>query len=386
MRLSVISPTLNEAQNVPLLLEQLAHALRDIDHEILIVDDNSPDRTWSVVEEISASNPRVRILRRMENHGLGAAVVDGFDAARGEVVACIDADLQHDPTILSRMLDELQKGADVVVGSRHIDGGSTGEWSVLRRVQSWFATKTAQLLLGIRLKDPLSGYFLVWREDFSAIEDRLNVKGFKILLEIIANLGTPEVKEVPYTFLPRAHGESKLSGKVILQYFHQVWRLCSSSRHLPVRFLKSAIVGGTAILMNLAVMAILLKYTGIHSWKGSAIAGLFANLQSYTLYNVWTYVAGFERNFRKLEGYFSYLWMSSAGLVAATLLYKFFAGPVLHASLLQSATQTFYARLSCQLVAVFLGMRFNYALNRIFHWPNLSLLHLEGPTKAPILR
>lgn len=251
MRLSVISPTLNEAGNVPRLVEELERALGDIDYEILIVDDNSPDRTWSVAQDISSTNPRVRSLRRMQDPGLSVAVIEGFTAAQGDVVACIDADLQHDPSILARMLDELQQGADVVVGSRHIDGGSTGEWDRLRRLQSWVATKTAQLLLGVRLKDPMSGYFLVWRKDFAEVKEHLNGKGFKILLEILANLRASKIKEVPYTFRPRMQGQSKLSGRVILQYIQQVWRLCTSSRHQSIRFMKSVVVGGVGVVISL---------------------------------------------------------------------------------------------------------------------------------------
>ena len=110
MRLSVISPTLNEAENVPRLVKELERALGEIDYEILIVDDNSPDRTWSVAQDISLTNPRVRSVRRMQDPGLSVAVIEGFSAAEGDVVACIDADLQHDPAILARMLDELQQG------------------------------------------------------------------------------------------------------------------------------------------------------------------------------------------------------------------------------------------------------------------------------------
>jgi dolichol-phosphate mannosyltransferase len=241
MRLSVISPTLNEAESVPRLVEELERALGDINYEILIVDDNSPDGTWSIAQNISLSNPRVRSLRRMQNPGLGAAVIDGFSAAEGDVLACIDADLQHDPLILVRMLEELQHGADIVVGSRHVDGGGTGEWNRLRRVQSWMANKTAQLLLGVRLKDPMSGYFLVWRKDFYEIRERLNGKGFKILLEILSNLHGSKIKEVTYTFRPRARGQSKLTGRVILQFFHQLWRLFSSRRRHPIRFMKSVV-------------------------------------------------------------------------------------------------------------------------------------------------
>jgi len=241
MRLSIISPTLNEAECVPRLVEELEHALGDINYEILIVDDNSPDGTWEVAQNISLTHPRVKSLRRMQNPGLGAAVIEGFSAAEGDVLACIDADLQHDPLILARMLEELQLGADIVVGSRHVDGGSTGEWNRLRRAQSWVANKMAQLLLGVRLKDPMSGYFLVWRKDFYEIRERLNGKGFKILLEILSNLHAAKIKEIPYTFRPRVQGQSKLSSKVIMQFFHQLWRLCSSSRRHSISVAKSVV-------------------------------------------------------------------------------------------------------------------------------------------------
>jgi dolichol-phosphate mannosyltransferase len=238
MKLSVISPTLNEAQNIPGLVEQLQRTLGDMDYEILIVDDNSPDLTWSVAEQISLKNPRVRTLRRMKNPGLGMSVVDGFSAAEGDILACIDADLQHDPSILPKMIEELQSSVDVVVGSRHVKGGGFGKWSRWRRFESWCANKTAQWLLGFEVKDLMSGYFLIWRKDFQRVQEQLSEGGFKILLEILAKLRTARVKEVPYTFRPRTVGQSKLSSKIVLLYFHQLWRLCGESRRAPVRLLK----------------------------------------------------------------------------------------------------------------------------------------------------
>jgi dolichol-phosphate mannosyltransferase len=266
MRLSVISPTLNEAGNVPRLVRQLEQTLGDIDYEILIVDDDSPDLTWSIAQGISLKNPRVKILRRMKDPGLGMAVIDGFSAAAGDILACIDADLQHDPSILPRMLEELQNGMDVVVGSRHVQGGSTGEWNWWRRLESWFATKTAQILLGFKLKDPMSGYFLFWREDFCEVKNQLNGRGFKILLEILARLHASRVMEVPYRFRPRTIGESKLSGKVVLQYVQQVWQLCAESRHFPVRFTKSTLVGGIGTFINLTTTPLLLTLTKLRNW------------------------------------------------------------------------------------------------------------------------
>jgi dolichol-phosphate mannosyltransferase len=386
MKLSVISPTLNEAGNIPRLVAELEQALGDIDYEILIVDDNSPDLTWSVAQDFSETHSRVRALRRMEDPGLGLAVIDGFSAAKGDVVACIDADLQHDPSILPRMLQEFENGSDVVVGSRHVKGGSTGDWSGFRRLQSWLATKTARSLLGIRLKDPMSGYFLLSRKDFGEVKSDLDGKGFKILLEILTRLRNSTVKEVPYTFRLRTNGESKLSSRVIFQYFQQVWRLCSSSRHPSIRYLKAVAVGSVGILFNLAVMALLLDKTRIHGWRASSIASFAANLQNYILLTVWSAVEGARKGFQKLEDYPSYLLMSAPGLVAATASYWGLAWSFAKTPLMHVAPSAFAIRLLCQLAAIILGIRFNYILNGMFDWPDLGRLRLEPTSKATALR
>jgi dolichol-phosphate mannosyltransferase len=384
MKLTVIAPTLNEAENVPHLVEQLERSLGDIDYEILIVDDDSADQTWSIAQNISATNPRVRVLRRMHNRGLGMSVIDGFSNASGDALACIDADLQHDPSILPRMLEELLSGMDVVVGSRYIEGGSAGKWDRLRRLQSWFATKTAQFLLGIKLKDPMSGYFLVWRKDFSEIKDQLNGRGFKILLEILTRLHAARVKEIPYTFRPRISGESKLTGKIVFLYSRQLWRLCSSSRHFPVRFLKFAVVGSTGVVVNLAVMALLLAQTNLHGWRASAIASFAANFQNYILNNFWTYVDRPQIGFRKLDGYFSYLLVSAAGLAVATGLYAGFVGALAHTYLLQAGNpaHVFFTRLGCQFVAVLAGIWTNFELNKVLPWPEFVRLKLAASKQS----
>lgn len=384
MKLTVISPTLNEAENVPHLVEQLERSLGDIDYEILIVDDDSADKTWSIAQKISATNPRVRVLRRMQNRGLGMAVIDGFSNASGDALACIDADLQHDPSILPRMLEELLSGTDVVVGSRYVEGGSAGKWDRLRRLQSWFATKSAQFLLGIKLKDPMSGYFLVWRKDFSEIKDQLNGTGFKILLEILTRLRASRVKEIPYTFRPRTSGKSKLTGKIVFQYSQQMWRLCSASRHFPVRFLKFAVVGSAGVVVNLAVMALLLAQTNLHGWRASAIASLAANFQNFILNNFWTYMDRPQIGFRKLDGYFSYLLTSAAGMAVATGLYAGFVGALAHTSLLQPGipTHIFFTRLGCQFVAVLAGIWTNFELNKVLPWPEFVRLKLAASKQS----
>src|SRR6266852_8971824 len=182
MELSVITPTFNEAENVPRLVQELKTALRGVDYEILVIDDNSPDGTWAIAEKLASSDARVRVIRRTRNQGLTPAVIGGFRAARGDAVACIDADLQHDPAVLPRMLEKLSNGCDVAVGSRYVEGGDLRQLNVIRQAESWIATKIAQIFLGVRLKDPMSGYFMVKRRDFAAVQAELSGSGFKVLL------------------------------------------------------------------------------------------------------------------------------------------------------------------------------------------------------------
>jgi dolichol-phosphate mannosyltransferase len=379
MKLSVISPTFNEAENVPRLVEQLGQALGEIDYEILIADDDSPDLTWAVAERLSLTNPRVRVLRRTCNPGLGAAVIEGFSAARGDALACIDADLQHDPQILPKMLAELCQGSDVVVGSRYTDGGSTGQWKLQRRLASWIATKMAQILLGVKLKDPMSGYFLIWRKDFANVKAKLNGEGFKILLEILAKLKPSTIKEVPYTFSSRAFGESKLSGKIGIQYLRQLWRLSEVHRFISDRFVKFAVVGGIGVIVNLVAMSLLLHLTNLHDWLASAMASLVANVNNYGLNNIWSFADRTHRGLRVLKGYFSYLAASALGLGVTTGAYAGLAWCLRALFIQQSQTARAASLLLCQLVALILGTYFNYKLNKVITWPDVVRSDLCAP-------
>jgi dolichol-phosphate mannosyltransferase len=225
MKISVVCPTFNEVDNIPKLVTEIRKALQGMEYEIIIADDDSPDRTWECAKGIANDDPRVRVLRRQHNRGLGWSVIEGFGIAKGEAVACMDADLQHDPAILPLMLARLHNGADVVVGSRYVPGGCTGEWRLGRRAESWLATRLAQWFTGVKLHDPMSGYFLMRRTDFLQIRNKLDGHGFKILLEIASKMPQARIVEVPLTFRKRLSGISKLSRRVVFEYFLQLSRL-----------------------------------------------------------------------------------------------------------------------------------------------------------------
>jgi dolichol-phosphate mannosyltransferase len=369
MKVTIVSPTYNEADNIPRLVDEVGNALSGIDYELLIADDDSPDRTWAVAQEAAGHNPRLRVLRRHTDRGLSQAVIEGFLSSSSEYVGAIDADLQHDPAILQQMISALDAGAEIVVASRYIDGGGTGRWNAVRRFESWVATKLAQTFLGVQLTDPMSGYFVMRRGDFIRIHKELDTRGFKILLEIIARLAPSRLDEVPYTFGVRVAGESKLSSKVVLQYLGQLWKLSSVSRYMSVRFIKFGLVGASGTIVNLIVFLAFARLFGVRDWRISASATVLANLTNYVANNAWTFVDRGHRGWSLLKGYISYLTFSSVGLAVSTLSFAVLMricdvyGRALHPS-----KELDFVALGCQFAAIFIGTVFNYNLTSWFTW------------------
>ena len=241
MELTVVTPTFNEAANVERFVRAVSGVLRGIQHEIVIADDDSPDQTWRVAEEMTKSFRTLRVLRRQGRRSLAGSVIDGFCLASGDALACMDADLQHDPAILPAMLAELRSGAELVVGCRYMPGGGTTKWNRIRRFESWMATRLAQACLGLKLRDPMSGYFVLRRQDFLAVRNQLSAQGFKILIEIAARLRPERIVEVPYVFGPRLAGVSKLTASVALDYLAQLRRLRATTSPSRARAMPSVI-------------------------------------------------------------------------------------------------------------------------------------------------
>lgn len=233
---SLIVPTYNERENIHPLLDRLDTLLQGAmpgDYEMVVVDDDSPDETWRVAEEIARRMPTatVRVVRRMHERGLATAVVEGWRAARGEWLGVIDADLQHPPEVLLRLLEAMRGGADLAVASRHVEGGGVSDWSIFRRILSRGAQALGILLLpsaARAVSDPMSGFFVLRR---SAVDfDELRPLGYKILLEVLARGHFSQIKEVGYVFQERKEGVSKVSWRLYWEYLVQVWRLRSASR------------------------------------------------------------------------------------------------------------------------------------------------------------
>jgi dolichol-phosphate mannosyltransferase len=375
MKLTVVSPTYNEAENVGALISQIHEALAGVEHEIIVVDDNSPDYTWKRVEAVAARDPHVRLVRRRTNRGLTPSVLQGFSLARGEYVACIDADLQHDPKTLPAMLRELEDGADLVVGSRYSTGSGTSNWSKIRRMQSAIATKLCQIVLGAGLRDPLSGYFMLRRSDFALVRSQVAGNGFKVLLEIAAKMRPRKVVEVPIAFRPRKHGESKLSTRVVLQYMEQLYSLSKAGRHLSVRFTKFAIVGTTGMVVNLVALAAIIHALGIKDWRASLMASLLATVSNYLLNNSWTFRERTRKGRHFISGYVMYLGVSLIGISLTAGLYHVLTHTA--AKLLEVGLPAMRSELLllCQLLAVSAGIYSNYHLNKYGTW---------GTTREPM--
>lgn len=212
VEVSVIIPTYNERDNIETVIKRVGNIL-NINYEIVVVDDNSPDGTAEIAKALSNEYP-VKVLLRNKKSGLASAILTGFMNANGEIMGVIDADLQHPPELMVTLIDKIRDGYDVAIASRYVGGGGVEEWSFFRRLVSKGAIMLAKPLT--RVKDPMSGYFFLRRSVIEGVH--LNPKGYKLLLEILVKGKYKRVAEVPYVFTKRMAGESKLKASEYWEY------------------------------------------------------------------------------------------------------------------------------------------------------------------------
>ncbi len=316
-QLSVVVPTFNERDNVVALYQKLTAALKGIAWEVIYVDDNSPDGTSDVVRELAAVDPRVRCIRRVGRRGLSGACIEGILASSAPCAAVMDADLQHDETRLPTMFALLESNAaDLVVGSRYIDGGSADSFDKQRAGFSMLATSVARKLLRIEIADPMSGFFMIRRDRFERLAPELSTQGFKILLDVIATArGALRVREVPYTFGSRLHGESKLDSMVALDFLGLVLAKLTHDA-VSLRFLLFALVGSVGVVVHFVGLFVALEVLAWPFPHSQAFGAILAMTSNFLLNNFLTYRDQRLKGFGILRGLLIFYLVCSVGLLA----------------------------------------------------------------------
>jgi dolichol-phosphate mannosyltransferase len=315
--ISVVVPTFNERDNVTRLYRKLEAALVGIAWEVVLVDDNSPDGTWDVVRDLARHDGRVRCIRRLGRRGLSGACIEGILACSAPYAAVMDADLQHDESQLPRMLSLLQGGqAELVVGSRYIEGGSAASFEKRRASASAIATEIAKRVLGVSIADPMSGFFMIRRDRFEQLAPELSTQGFKILLDIVATAhGKLRTVEVPFTFGSRLHGESKLDSMVALDFLGLVLAKLTNDV-VSLRFLMFAMVGGTGLFVHLGTLYVALKLFEVPFAEAQAAGAFVAMTSNFILNNFFTYRDQRLKGFAILGGLLAFYLVCSVGLFA----------------------------------------------------------------------
>ncbi|MEN0002117.1 MAG: glycosyltransferase family 2 protein [Pseudomonadota bacterium] len=296
--LSVILPAFNEAKNIPLIVDKIGDALGDVPHEIIVVDDDSPDGTAQVTRSLVAKHPHVRCIRRVNRRGLSGACVEGMMAASSPVVVVMDADMQHDETRLPVMLDKIRAGADLVIGSRFTEGGdhTAGFTASTRAKGSELATALANRITGQHTTDPMSGFFMLRRDVADSIAGEVSRDGFKILFDIVSRRGDDlKIEEVPFQFRERIEGESKLGFLVTVQFLGLLVSRYTGG-FIPVRFLLFALVGTSGLLVHMVSLYGLINGLGLGFAAAQIGATYLAMTTNFAFNNEVTYAH------RKLKG------------------------------------------------------------------------------------
>lgn len=357
VELSVILPTFNERANLPALFEKLEAVLEGVAWEVIVVDDNSPDRTYQFVKELAWSDQRFRCIRRVNRRGLAGACIEGILSSSAPFVAVMDADLQHDETILIRMLRRLRSGeVDLMVGSRYVDGGTaTSGFPRWRNAMSLMARTAAQRTLRVNFKDLMSGFFMIRRDVVEDIAPDLSTSGFKILLDIAATSGPDlRIEEIGYTFRKRERGESKLDARVALDFFGLLLNKMTRG-FLPTRFALFALVGLSGVAVHISAVYLLHIVTNFAFVYAQAIATWIAMTSNFFINNFVTY-----RDIRLHKGEFirglvRFYLVCSAGALAnvgiSTLFYKQFPN-----------------WLVASIIGVVMGSVWNYTFSSYYVW------------------
>lgn len=314
---SIVVPTLNERGNVEAVIAAVAGAMGSTPWELIFVDDDSPDGTAEAAKAISRRDPRVRCIRRVGRRGLSSAGIEGFLSSSARFVALMDADLQHDQSLLPRMVAALSAGeADLVVASRYVEGGSAeGLDGRHRALLSRAGGALARGMLSISLTDPMSGFFMMRRDRFDALAPKLSGQGFKLLADIVASAsGGLAIRELPMEMRARHAGESKLDAGVNLDFLVLLLEK-TVGRFVPVRFILFSMVGAFGVIVHLCALWLYHFAFGATFAVAQAFAGFTAMTTNFLINNAVTYRDRRLRGLGLLVGLLSFYAVCSVGLV-----------------------------------------------------------------------
>lgn len=362
--LTVIIPTYKEESNIERIITAVDTVLKknNIPGEILVVDDNSPDRTIEFVTNLKKTRPNLSFLVRIDDHGLSQSVVDGFSHAGSPVFLVMDADLSHPPALIPKMYQSIKDGSDIVVGSRYMTGGRIEKWPLKRRVISHGATFLGRLLFP-EVSDPVSGFFAIKR--MVVKEAPLKPRGYKILLEVLGKGSWETIKEIPFEFVDRATGSSKLKIKTIVEYAQQVVdiTLFSLFHHQSAawkewkKVIKFGLVGLSGIFVNMGVLYYLTEFVGFYYLVSSLFAIELSILNNFVWNDLWTFKGtGQHRMASRWHRVISFHAVSAGGLVINMGILYF----------LTSFVGVYY--LISNIIGILVGFGWNFVLNRKITW------------------
>jgi dolichol-phosphate mannosyltransferase len=355
-QLSIVVPTYNEKGNILELLKRLEVVLLSIEWEVVFVDDDSPDDTAETVRHLARHDSRIRCVQRIGRRGLSSACIEGVLASSAPYVAVMDADLQHDESILPKMLAAIQdNGVDIAVGSRYVGGGSIGRWDEKRASISRFATRLSHLVVPAELKDPMSGFFMLRREIFMESVRRLSALGFKILVDVFASSPRPlKFVEIPYEFRSRHAGESKLDGHAAWDYGMLLLDKLIG-RWVPVRFVSFALIGGLGVFVHMAVLTLTFRSGAVQFATGQAIATAVAMIFNFLVNNELTYRDQRLRGTKLISGLLTFMLGCSIGALA-------------NVGIAQYLFEQEQGWVPAALGGVLVGAVWNYAVSSFYTW------------------
>jgi dolichol-phosphate mannosyltransferase len=358
--LAIVIPTLNEAENIQPLVERLEDTLGGVDWEVVFVDDDSRDGTAELARRLALRNPRVRVLQRIGRTGLASASIEGMMSTAAPYIAVMDADLQHDESLLPAMLGKLKSSPDLdlVVASRNLQEGGMGSFPPGRRRLSGLGAKFSRLVCRCPITDPMSGFFLLRREFLQQVVRRLSGTGFKILVDILASSPRPaRVGELPYRFRDRLHGASKLDINISFEYLLLIVEKLLGDV-LPVRFALFVLVGAVGVVLNMAQLWVLYRLAGLNFTAALTISSGVAMIANYFLNNALTY-----RDLR-LRG-----WHLVGGL--ATFCAACGVGALINISLANYCLERGVPWYAAGLIGLTIGAVWNYSATSVITWRTL---------------